>query len=448
MMFISKDEAIKFIYSSYMKASSKIDKTLSDRETRTPYLTRELLDKLGQPDRTQKNIVVTGSKGKGSVSRIVSKLLQDCGYKVGLFTSPHLVDFNERIRINGRVINDEDLIKYINKVYPYVREIDGRLEDKKYIGPVGITAVIASLYFKDNNTDYNVFECGRGARYDDVNMLKSNWGIINTVFPEHIPEVGYNLEDIAYNKSGVIKENQEAVFIGKQEASVIRVMQRVGHDLEIPLKIFNKHFFITNIKVTNQGTTFDLITENSKYENLEMKLLGRHQVYNAALAINLVESILGEIDIGRIRKSLGSLTWPGRMEIIDKDPMTILDGCINRECAKYIKEIIDKINKKPIVVILGIPDNKDYEGVFGELAQISDTMIITRASNNHLLFTNQQFEIGKKYKEKCYYKIDLEEAIEKGKKVVGEDGMLCIIGTQSLIRDVKILYKQDTRDLD
>ena len=209
IIFTDAKETENFIYSSYMNACGKIPKDLPDIKTRNPHLTRTLLNRIGGPDKKQRNILVTGSKGKGSVSLMISKLIEVHGFKAGLFTSPHIVSFLERIRINGNAISDTDFVKYANVLEPEVLEIQKQLTGAAYIGPVGITAAISMLYYTNQKTDFNVLECGKGARFDDVSMINSEISVINTIFSEHIPQLGKDLEEIAYNKAGIINSTQK-----------------------------------------------------------------------------------------------------------------------------------------------------------------------------------------------------------------------------------------------
>nr|WP_010251173.1 Mur ligase family protein [Acetivibrio cellulolyticus] len=448
-IFETRRQVESFIYSSYLRAIKNIDIRLPDRETRTPKLTKQLLNMVQNPDSKQRNVLVTGSKGKGSVSRMISKLLEAHGYRVGLFTSPHLVNFNERIRINGIAISDENLIKYAEIVKPYVDEIEKKLPDNKYIGPVGLTSVMAMLYFYDNKTDFNIVECGKGARYDDVCMNESEISVINNVFLEHVPQLGNNLAEIAYNKAGIVKSSQKAVFSAEQPKEVSNIIEETAKNLKIELKIYGYNYISKNIKISSKGTTFDIITANKEYPNLQLTLLGRHQAKNAALAVGVAESLIGELDQIRVRESFRKLTWPGRLELVNLNPLTILDGCINRECASYVKEIIKEIGKEKMVFVIGIPDDKDFEGVLDEFSEDAYKIIMTTTKHQHHKFSSlQQVRALEMIKEKYLYKDIVDDAIREAYEILEGGGLLVILGTQSLIRETKEFFNQDTTNLD
>lgn len=431
-----------------MKALPNIVSGLPDKETRNPIYTRMLLDIIGKQDSKQYNILVTGSKGKGSVSRMLSSILQAHGYKVGLFTSPHLISFKERIRINGRAISDKDLIKYANHVKTYIDDIQESLADDHYIGPVGITSVLAILYFLDNNTDYNVIECGKGARYDDVNMIYSKASIINSIFEEHIPQLGNNILEIAHNKAGVIKPSQDFVFSACQKPQVLDIINNESKMNKVTLYHYDRDFKSDNIKLSSKGTHFDVITGKDRYENLNLKLLGRNQAYNAALAISAAENIIGKLDNDIVDSCFKKLTWPGRLEIISTKPTVLLDGCINQECVQYVREVIEEIGKKDLVFIIGIPDDKDYLGVIKSISHLGSRIILTKTKNQHLKFKDNQYRIVKEViGDKVDFASNIDEAMDKAKALLTLDDMICIVGTQSLVKETKELFNQDTLNL-
>nr|HQI15534.1 hypothetical protein [Bacillota bacterium] len=142
------------------------------------------------------------------------------------------------------------------------------------------------------------------------------------------------------------------------------------------------------------------------------------------------------------------ITWPGRLEVINRSPLTILDGCINRECARHVREVVSEMGSKDVISIVGIPDDKDYEGVACEMYDISGKIIFTTSKNKHLKFTTAQMDKAKPMLgEKLIYEAEIEDAIETAYNLIGDDGLVCIIGTQSLVRDVKEYFKQDTLNL-
>lgn len=441
-LFKTSKEVEEFVYSSYVKYLPKIDHDKVDRTYRNPENTRYVLDLMGNPDRGSYNILVTGSKGKGSVSRLIAEILQSQGYKVGLFTSPHLIHYNERIRVNGKAITDEELVEYGNQIKESVDKVQSEIEGQGYIGPVGLTSVIAALYFKDKGTDFNIYECGKGAKYDDVAEIYSKGSVINTVFEEHIPELGNNLEEIAFNKAGVIKESQGFVVIGEQSEVVYNIIKEEAIKNKVKLVGFEKDY---NYRVENKGTVCDIQIDETVYKNLKIGMFGEHQVKNTSVALKVAKEIGINIDEQKLRKSLEVLQLPGRLEKINENPLIYLDGCINRESAKYVKEIIDMVDKNKVIYVVGIPDSKDFKGVVEVINNSKDDIIVTKTNTEHLDFKLKQEEILKEIVNKEVYKSEnISEAMELIDKIYEKDDIICILGTQSLVKDTKLYFRQDT----
>ena len=217
---MNRKEAEDFVYKSYLKAQKYQTYEAKDSEKRRNDLTYSLLYE-------ESNIpccVITGSKGKGSVANMVSQILQT-KYTVGLMTSPHIVDFCERFQVNGGKISDEDFAFYMSSIEEKIETIDSSLPKDVCISPMGIQAYMALKYFQGKKTDFHVFECGKGAKYDDVNNIKHEYAIINTIFLEHTRELGETLEEIAEDKAHVINGEQKCVYVGWQEERVLEVIK-------------------------------------------------------------------------------------------------------------------------------------------------------------------------------------------------------------------------------
>lgn len=446
-MFRNGDEVESFIYSSYVNKYKEIPKG-SDKFARKPYLTRQLLDAMDSPDRQQKNIMITGSKGKGSLSIILAKILEKEGLKIGLFTSPHLQNYRERIRINGQAISEADLVTYGNRLKPYYDTVEKGLKSHEYIGPVGATGVMAMTYFLNEKTDFNIVECGRGARYDDINQIVGFMAGINKIFLEHKDALGHSIDEVAYHKAGILKHGMKRAYTAEQSKYADRALRYESRKKEVPLFHYGQDFKALNIRLGAFGTSFDVKTHYALYEGLELSLLGYHQGENAALAIAMAEGVLGRpLDSSILKETLKHIHWPGRMEIVNKKPLTFLDGCITVESLEEVKKVLTAFKGRRVVTILAIPEDKDYLGVLKGVDDFSETIIMTYAENDYLKFSENQVAEGKKIAS-ILFKETVSEAYELGLSLLerDEDILLCL-GTQSFIRDMKTLIGQDTLNI-
>lgn len=394
-------DAEDFVYQSYLRAAAHQDYAAGDALKRHPELTRNLLrEKSHTPC-----VVVTGSKGKGSVANMISRILQT-KYSVGLMTSPHITDFRERFRVNGKMITEEVFCRLMSQIQPEIMAILTDLPDDICVSPMGIQADLALTWFQEKHTDFNVFECGKGAKYDDVNNIRHDYAVINRIFLEHTRELGDSLTAIAQDKAHVITGEQKFVYIAEQEPEVLDILLQRAADLQVPCKVYGRDFHAENIRYTCSGMQFDVVIGDIVYPNLQIPLLGEHQVQNCALALALCVDVFSQLTashnkiamanlpvfLQNIRENLLTLRWPGRMEILQNDPFVMLDACINSASCGNVKKVLRHLGIRKCTVIVGIPDDKDYTGVVRSMSEVADRIILTRSQNPHYLFTQKQQE--------------------------------------------------------
>ncbi len=442
------DDVETLVYRSYMRIYPDIPRGL-DRDVRHPEYTRHLLDAGGALDREMNNILVTGSKGKGSVSLLLASCIHLCGYRGGLFTSPHLQTFRERIRVDGRAVPEDALIGAARRLEEPFMALESGLPQDRYLGPVGMAGVLAVDVFSRAETDVNVIELGRGARFDDVAQIHGRWALINRVFPEHTDNLGETLEDVAWNKAGVIQPGMAAAFSGRQDPRVLPVLQQEADHCGVPLYVAGRDFRAEHVRVTLSGTVFDYVEgDRTVFRDLTVGLLGRHQADNGALALFAARKILDrDVPEAALQAMWPKLRWFGRMEILARNPFTLLDGCINRDCIPAVLEVASLNPGKPVVSVVGIPEEKDYLGVCQALDGACDVMILTHAANDFLKFSPEQVDRVRRFRPDVLYVADSAEACREACRQAGKDGTVLYVGTQSLIKDVKSAYGQSTLDV-
>jgi len=355
---------------------------------------RGFLDLIGNPQDTLNCIHIAGTKGKGSTCAFLTYILRQAGYRVGLYTSPHLSDFRERIRVlegcarcaaarpkedfEGMVAQDE-LANLTEKLKPVIENYNKNSE----YGPLSFFEVytaLAFMYFKEKRVDFAVLETGLGGRLDATNVVNPLVCAITPISYEHTQKLGYTLREIALEKAGIIKNKNLIVVTAPQEEEAREVIRNKCKDVEAKLLEVDKDI---NYQKTNNG--FSVKGVFAQYPDLKINLLGGHQIINATVAVGVIEALRNyDINIGidSIRDGLGNTIWPGRCEIISKDPFVVLDGAQNIASARALKETIkENFQYKRLILILGISQDKDTKGICNELDELVDEVIITKADN-------------------------------------------------------------------
>ncbi len=434
-------EAEDFVYASYLRAVTHQDYAAKDAGKRHPELTRSLL--------RQKSItpcvVVTGSKGKGSVANMISRILQT-NYTVGLMTSPHITDFRERFRVNDTMISEADFCRLMAEIQPEILDIASDLPESVCISPMGIQADLALTYFSEKHTNFNVFECGKGAKYDDVNNIRHDYAVINRIFLEHTRELGDTLAAIAEDKSHVITGEQKCVYLAEQEPEVLEVLVRRAEAMQVPYKIYGRDFQAENIRYTCSGMLFDVVIGDNIYPDLQIPLLGEHQAKNCALALAVCVDITADLyresttfSMPAVRKNLSLLHWPGRMEVLHSDPFVLLDACINSASCKNVKDVLRHLGISNCTVIVGIPEDKDYAGVVRSMNDMAARIILTKSGNPHYHFSKNQQETLVQEGISAEWTGSVKQALTLAASFPNP---IVILGTTSVISEVAHVFRQ------
>jgi len=346
------------------------------------------LKALGGPHHGLRTLHIAGSKGKGSTCCIMSSILKEAGYRVGLYTSPHLLDVRERIKVFGEgVIGKDRFIELIERIKP----VSERFRDHKSLGKLSFFEVLtacAFLYFKEEKVDLVILETGLGGRLDATNVTGPILCGITNISMEHTDKLGDSLGEIAKEKAGIIKgeidgvRSPEAVFTAPQKKEVMEVLRGVCKEKRTPLHEIGSY---TIIESNSTHQAFHLDGEGYSYKNLRLDLLGHHQVENAALAIAMLRFIDRpslKIEEDALRRGLKDISWPGRLQVIQREPYVILDGAQNVASIKAVLSSISRIfSYKRLICIFGISSDKEIKGVSRELDDASDIVILTRSRN-------------------------------------------------------------------
>ena len=357
------NEAIAYIHSVYWKGGHfGLDRV------------QTLLEKMGNPEKKLKYVHIAGTNGKGSTASMTASILQKAGYRTGLYTSPYIYRFHERIQINGEQISDEDLVEITEQVKP--------LADTMEQSPTEFELVccIAFEYFVRKKCDIVVLEVGLGGDYDATNVIETpEVAVITNIGLDHTDVLGSTLEEIAKTKAGIFKEGGNAV-IYRGLPSVEQVFEEVCREKHISLK---KADFdsLRLISHSLDGQVFDC----GDRKGLVLPLLGEHQLHNASVVLSVVDTLMEKgwnITEENIREGLRDVKWPGRFDVVCREPLFIIDGGHNPQCIEaLVKNIEDYLTGRKVIALTGVLEDKDYGDMYRPVMPLVDSFVCITPPN-------------------------------------------------------------------
>ena len=424
------DEAVKYIF-GLRKFGQEPGVTRAGRA----------LKLLGNPEESLRVIHVAGTNGKGSVCAYLSTALQELGYTVGLFTSPHLVRVNERIRINGKLITDEDFLHYFEQV----EKVSGHMQEEGYDGLAffDFVFVMAVLYFRDHNPDYVIMETGLGGRTDaTAALMKKQLSIITSISLDHTEILGDTISKIAVEKAGIIVPDAPVVY-WRTNDEVSRIMEKKAEECQTVCFAVDENSYEIH-KMERKDIDFSL--HNRYYENsmFTIRNTGLYQVMNASLALQAL-CILnpdGTWNLDKIAAAIRKTCWAGRMEEIEQN--VYLDGAHNPDGIQRFLETAAWLKGqepgKKMYLLFGAVCEKDYESMIEEICGQGcfDGYVITQIHNQRALSTGIMEQEFRKHTDKpVYVQNDNRKAYVLAKKLLGENDMLLCAGSLYLVGAIK-----------
>lgn len=448
MRFTTEQEAITYIFSTRDRMPNP--SRGFDEDVRDPSVTRRMLMRAGLNLEGREYVIITGSKGKGSTAAITAKLLQHLGHTVGLLTSPHLIQWYERIRVNGRMIAQEDFLRILSALAPVIDHEAAQLTENQYISPQGILLLVALRYFDEQGVNAAVLEVGRGGRYDDVAMVPNKLALFTPIIMEHAQYLGDTLERIAWHKSGIIKLGGYAYSV-PQTVEVLDVLQREADTQDAEFYWLSTLDMPQYLGPTDDGLRFKL----GRYGECELSLLGRYQLANAALAIQGTGNMHARLKgiphasseyVEAIRSGLADVRWPGRVHKLQDDPQVIVDGAVNVLSARSFIDSVKDRWTHPIVTVLGVPTDRDYPAVYETYAQHSDALVITNSTiNPRITFPDEVLArtTARAYHHDVRYADTLPAALELAHAKAGTEGTILLAVAQPLVGEAMQLWNID-----
>lgn len=367
---------------------------------------RALCAAVGDPQDSLKFIHVAGTNGKGSFCAMTDSILRASGLKVGLFTSPYIVEFNERMRIDGENISNDELCELVEYVKPYADAMQDKPTEFELI------TVLAFLYFARHNCDVVVLECGLGGRLDATNVIKTSiLSVITGIALDHTSILGDTPEKIAAEKAGIIKKGTPLLWCGTDKSAERVITQKAEQE---GVKIHCVERETLKVKeMSLDGTVFDY----KQRKDVNLSLLGNYQPYNAAnvlCAIDILNGMSFEITEKDIRQGLESVRWPSRFEVINKEPLVIADGGHNPEGIDGATDSVKRyFGDGKVVVITGVMADKDYRYMARRIADVADTVLCITPENPRALSAEEYARVFNELGVNSYACKSVSEAVNK-----------------------------------
>ncbi len=389
-----------------------------------------LLGRLGNPHLKSKTVHIAGSKGKGSVAAMTASVLTKAGYNTGLFTSPHLHFFNERIRVNNQLISDDEIVEMVARIKPEVEAVNreaayGRLTTFEIMTALGF------CYFAQKKVDFQVIEVGLGGRLDATNVVQPEVCVITPISYEHTDLLGHTLTAIAAEKAGIVKQGSIVVSspqVDEADAAIASACRKQGAKL-----------IRVGTDITYQSLTFDDTQQSAtvngrlgKY-NITIPLLGEYQRGNAATAIAALEVLIekgNNVPTDSILQGMKDVEWEGRLQVLNRSPLVVADGAHNQDSAHKLRMALKQYFKyEKALLIIGMSSDKDLAGIATELAPAFQKVIVTRADHPRAMATAPIVAEFKKHGLEAQQTDDISDALPLALSLVGKKDLICATGS-------------------
>ena len=396
--------------------------------------TQELLEKMGNPEKKLKFVHIAGTNGKGSTAAMTASILNKAGYRTGLYTSPYIYRFHERIQVDGVEISDEDLTEITEYVKP--------LADSMAQSPTEFELVccIAFEYFYRKKCEIVVLEVGMGGAWDATNVIEvPEVAVITNIGLDHTEYLGDTVEKIAETKSGIFKPHGHAV-VYRSTPSVEAVYERVCAERDVSLRKADFDGLVLKAH-TLEGQVFDC----GSRKNLVLPLLGDHQLHNASVVLSIADTLIGEgwkISEQNIYDGIRDVRWPGRFDIVCRKPLFIIDGGHNPQCIEaLVKNIRDYLAGKKVVALTGVLADKDYADMYKPVMPLVDRFVCITPPNPRKLEAEQLARYLRQAGDQAQASESILDGVKQAMKLAGKDGVVLCFGSLYSIGGIRDALK-------
>ena len=443
---LAYNQALDYLYSFVdysLKKSSELAKANFNLDRM-----RALMVLLGNPEQKYPSLHVAGTKGKGSTSALMAAALKAGGYKTGLYTSPHLQDYVERIQIDGQPIPHAELVELVEQVKPHVAAVP-------QLTTFEITTAIGLLHFARQKVDAAVIEVGLGGRLDATNVVTPRVSVITSLSYDHMAVLGNTLTLIAGEKAGIIKTGIPVVSSPQKDEALV-VLERVAKEHQAPLTLVGREVLFTAGDHSLDGQTLSITTKKKaedgqrKVENnqesviLRIPLLGQHQVVNAATAFTAIQASGLNVSTEAIRKGFADVTWPCRFEIVSREPPVILDSAHNQDSFEKLAQTLeDYYPGRAVLLIFGSSEDKDVNGMLSALRGRLKLILATKATHPRAIEPEKIVETANRLGVRAEAVVPVEAALSRARVLAKAGGEIVLsAGSMFVTAEVKTAWEK------
>lgn len=411
-----------------------------------------LLELMGNPHLAYPVVHVAGTKGKGSVSAFCSSVLKEAGYKVGLYTSPHLIDYNERIQVNMLPIPHHEMVSLVEQLKPLIDQVDE-------ITTFEISTAMAFQYFKDKAVDYAVIEVGLGGRLDATNVVDPKLVVVTAISYDHQAILGNSIAEIAAEKAGIMKPGVPVV-LASQTSEALKVLLTIAEQNKSAVTLVGKDYLYVPVSHTLDSQSvhiwsfdeqdwmdqfIDGVPGNSwKPELFDIPLLGAHQLENVTTAYAVLKTLQHddpEITNEAIRTGFQKVIWPCRFDIISRDPLIILDSAHNRDSALKLRLTLDDyLPERDVILLFGASEDKDVSGMLVDLMPRVERVIATQSIHPRALEADSIVDYVHRMGKKAEAVLPLEQAFDHALALANDRKAILVAGSIFLAAAVKEIW--------
>ena len=392
--------------------------------------TRELLHKMGDPQDQLQFVHIAGTNGKGSTAAMTANILRKAGYRVGLYTSPYIFRFHERMQVDGQCISDEELAEITEFVKPLAEAMEDHPTEFELV------TCIAMEYFKRHHCDVVSLEVGMGGELDSTNViLPPLVAVLTNIGLDHTEFLGDTLEKICETKSKIIKPGSIAVTYREKPSveAVIEARCRAVGAKWMPADFDSLHL----VSASLEGQVFDW----GDYREIHLPLLGRHQLYNAAVVLTIVQALREKglsISDEAVRRGIATVSWPGRFELVARNPLFIVDGGHNPQCIEaLVNNVRDYLGGRTLTVLTGVLADKDYADMYEDMAQYVTRFVTVTPPNPRALSAQALAEYLQRFGKPVTACETVAQGVALAKELAGPDGVVLAYGSLYMVGDIE-----------